>query len=155
MDQEILHLPPEQKIQHFEIESNPEPNQHFDFEPNFELPKDLDFQHFDTDTTKAATPVDLPLLEILEPQKKKKDSTPEFEKTEAEIISNSAEKPQRVLSDKVKEELARNELIFQAQLLEKDKELHAKEKQVQMIDHQVHALKMELKTLTEGNVEMM
>ena len=171
---EILHLEPKEKIQHFQQEEQPmvPPKPAFDFEPSFEIPKfqgdedekfdeaeNFDFDHFNTksSSSKAATPIDLPLLEMLEP--KKKDSTPEFEKAEAEMILNCeeqpAQKPQRVLSDKVKEELARNELIFQAQLLDKDKELHAKEKQVQMVDHEVHKLKMELKSLTEGNVEMM
>ena len=171
---EILHLEPKENFQHFQQEEEPmvPPKPAFDFEPSFEIPKfqedekfdeaeNFDFDHFNTksSSSKAATPIDLPLLEMLEP-KKKKDSTPEFEKAEAEMILNceeqqSVQKPQRVLSDKVKEELARNELIFQAQLLDKDKELHAKEKQVQMVDHEVHKLKMELKSLTEGNVEMM
>merc|ERR1712029_1038849 len=165
---EILHLEPQEKFQHFEEPMVPETKPAFDFEPNFEIPKftenseekfdeaeNFDFDHFNTKSSKAATPIDLPLLEILEKPKKKKDSTPEFEKAEIEIENQEFQKPQRVLSDKVKEELARNELIFQAQLLEKDKELHAKEKQVQMVDHEVHKLKMELKSLTEGNVEMM
>ena len=178
---EILHLEPKEKFQHFEEPMVPETKPAFDFEepmvpetkpafdfePNFEIPKfseniekfdeaeNFDFDHFNTKSSKAATPIDLPLLEILEKPKKKKDSTPEFEKAEIEIENQEFQKPQRVLSDKVKEELARNELIFQAQLLEKDKELHAKEKQVQMVDHEVHKLKMELKSLTEGNVEMM
>merc|ERR1712029_994341 len=165
---EILHLEPQEKFQHFEEPMVPETKPAFDFEPNFEIPKftenseekfdeaeNFDFDHFNTKSSKAATPIDLPLLEILEKPKKKKDSTPEFEKAEIEIENQEFQKPQRVLSDKVKEELARNELIFQAQLLEKDKELHAKEKQVQMVDHEVHKLKLELKSLTEGNVEMM
>ena len=161
-------MEPKEKFQHFEEPMVPETKPAFDFEPNFEIPKftenseekfdeaeNFDFDHFNTKSSKAATPIDLPLLEILEKPKKKKDSTPEFEKAEIEIENQEFQKPQRVLSDKVKEELARNELIFQAQLLEKDKELHAKEKQVQMVDHEVHKLKMELKSLTEGNVEMM
>merc|ERR1712029_720845 len=164
---EILHLEPKEKFQHFEEPMVPETKPAFDFEPNFEIPKfteniekfdeaeNFDFDHFNTKSSKAATPIDLPLLEILEKPKKKKDSKPEFEKAEIEIENQEFQKPQRILSDKVKEELARNELIFQAQLLEKDKELHAKEKQVQMVDHEVHKLKMELKSLTEGNVEMM
>ena len=155
-----------EEIQHLDEPEIPKTNQnleqHFEFKipsnsptskQNFIDAEQFDFDHFDENPSKSATPVDLPLLEILEP---KKDSTPEFEKAEAEILEkNSMDKPTRVLSDKVKEELARNELIFQAQLLEKDKELHAKEKQVQMIDHEVHKLKMELKSLTDGNVEMM
>ena len=59
------------------------------------------------------------------------------------------------LSDQVKDQLARNELIFQAQLLEKDKELHAKEKEIQSIDHEVNALKRQLREIDDGNNDMM
>ena len=59
------------------------------------------------------------------------------------------------MPDQVKDTLARNELIYQAQLLEKDKELHEKEKEIQAIDQQVNALKKELKELDGGNSEMM
>merc|ERR1712029_949474 len=106
---EILHLEPQEKFQHFEEPMAPETKPAFDFEepmvpetkpafdfePNFEIPKftenseekfdeaeNFDFDHFNTKSSKAATPIDLPLLEILEKPKKKKDSTPEFEKAE-------------------------------------------------------------------------
>merc|ERR1712062_53841 len=93
---EILHLEPKEKFQHFEEPMVPETQPAFDFEPNFEIPKfteniekfdeaeNFDFDHFNTKSSKAATPIDLPLLEILE-KPKKKDSTPEFEKAEIEI----------------------------------------------------------------------
>ena len=61
----------------------------------------------------------------------------------------------RILSENVKETLARNELIYQSQLLEKDKELHAKEMEIQKIDQQVSALKRELKSINDGNSDMM
>merc|ERR1711971_488113 len=64
-------------------------------------------------------------------------------------------KPSRVLSDKVKEELARNELFYQSQLLEMDKALHQKEKETQLVDQEVQQLKQEVKTLDHGNMEMM
>ena len=59
------------------------------------------------------------------------------------------------MPDQVKDTLARNELIYQSQLLEKDKELHEKEKEIQAIDQQVNALKKELNELNEGNGDMM
>ena len=62
---------------------------------------------------------------------------------------------QQPLSDQVKDQLARNELIFQAQLLEKDKELHAKEKEIQSIDQEVNALKRQLREFDDGNNDMM
>merc|ERR1712141_753030 len=62
---------------------------------------------------------------------------------------------QLTLPDQVKDTLARNELIYQSQLLEKDKELHEKEKEIQAIDQQVNALKKELNELNEGNGDMM
>ena len=64
-------------------------------------------------------------------------------------------KDARILSENVKETLARNELIYQSQLLEKDKELHAKEMEIQKIDQQVSALKRELKSINDGNSDMM
>merc|ERR1711963_64690 len=64
-------------------------------------------------------------------------------------------KDARILSENVKETLARNELIYQSQLLEKDKELHAKEMEIQKIDQQVSALKRELKSINDGHGDMM
>ncbi len=86
---------------------------------------------------------------------------PKKQEPEAQLLipietkAKAPAEPSRVLSDKVKDELARNELFYQAQLLEKDKELHAKEKEIQGIDQEVAKLKLELRSLSDGNVEMM
>ena len=90
------------------------------------------------------------------------ESTPEVKKSINQLQSINVQKFQspsssgpRILSDKVREELARNELFYQAQLLEKDKELHQKEKEIQLIDQEVQKLKLEVRSLSDGNVEMM
>merc|ERR1712004_347520 len=71
---EILHLEPKENFQHFQQEEEPmvPPKPAFDFEPSFEIPKfqedeKFDFDHFNTksSSSKAATPIDLPLLEML------------------------------------------------------------------------------------------
>jgi len=62
---------------------------------------------------------------------------------------------QKIRSEKVREEMARNELFYQSQLLEKDKALHQKEKEIQLVDQEVQQLKQEVKTLDHGNLEMM
>jgi cell division protein FtsL len=51
--------------------------------------------------------------------------------------------------------LARNELFYQSQLLEKDRELHQKEKEIQFVDQEMHQLKREVRELGDGNGEMM
>ena len=48
---------------------------------------------------------------------------------------------QKIRSEKVREEMARNELFYQSQLLEKDKALHQKEKEIQLVDQEVQQLK--------------
>ena len=48
---------------------------------------------------------------------------------------------QKISSEKVREEMARNELFYQSQLLEMDKALHQKEKEIQLVDQEVQQLK--------------
>ena len=62
---------------------------------------------------------------------------------------------QKVLSESVKETLRRNELFYEAQLLEKDKELHRKEKEIQTLDHEMHELKREVQSIGNDNTAMM
>ena len=62
---------------------------------------------------------------------------------------------QKIRSEKVREEMARNELFYQSQLLEMDKRLHQKEKEIQLVDQEVQQLKQEAKNLDHGNLEMM
>ena len=50
-------------------------------------------------------------------------------------------KPNQYLEAKVREEMARSELFYQSQLLEKDKALHQKEKEIQLVDQEVQQLK--------------
>jgi hypothetical protein len=50
-------------------------------------------------------------------------------------------KIQKIRSEKVREEMARNELFYQSQLLEMDKALHQKEKEIQLVDQEVQQLK--------------
>lgn len=53
--------------------------------------------------------------------------------------------------ESIKEHLARKELIYQAQLLEKDKQLHKREVEIQKMEREMISLRSDVKTLCETN----
>lgn len=56
---------------------------------------------------------------------------------------------------KLDDDLLRNELLWQQQLLEKDKDIHAKEKQIQALDREINLLMMENKQYSERSGQIM
>jgi hypothetical protein len=56
--------------------------------------------------------------------------------------------------DAIKETLARKELIYQSQLLEKDKELHQRQREIQKMEREMHLLRSDLKSLCDSNDNM-
>jgi hypothetical protein len=56
--------------------------------------------------------------------------------------------------DSIKEVLARKELVYQAQLLEKDKQLHQREVEIQKMEREMHLLRTDIKTLCDSNDDM-
>ena len=53
------------------------------------------------------------------------------------------------------DELVKKELHYQARLLEKDRILHDKEKQVQSLDRDIRTAKMEMKEMESNNKSML
>ena len=53
--------------------------------------------------------------------------------------------------DAIKEHLARKELMYQAKLLEKDKQLHQREVEIQKIEREMMLLRADVKNLCENN----
>ena len=56
--------------------------------------------------------------------------------------------------DAIKETLARKELIYQAQLLEKDKALHHRQVEIQKMEREMHMLRSDVKSLCDSNDDM-
>lgn len=53
--------------------------------------------------------------------------------------------------DAIKEHLARKELVYQAMLLDKDKQMHQREVEIQKVEREMMLVKSDLKTLCENN----
>ena len=53
--------------------------------------------------------------------------------------------------DAIKEHLARKELVYQAMLLDKDKQMHQREVEIQKVEREMMMVKSDLKTLCENN----
>ena len=58
---------------------------------------------------------------------------------------------QPLTMDAIKEHLARKELVYQAMLLDKDKQMHQREVEIQKVEREMMLVKSDLKTLCENN----
>ena len=57
--------------------------------------------------------------------------------------------------DAIKETLARKELVYQSQLLEKDKALHQRHLEMKKMEREMDMLRSDVQTLCDSNDDMM